>query len=330
MNAGPGSLHKPAVTVIIPAYNTTPWIRETLDSVMAQTFRDFEVIVVNDGSEDTPQLENLLLPYGERIRYMTQNNQGLASARNTGVLASNGRLIALLDSDDVWEPDYLAVQVGAMNADPTIDVLYCDALLFGDGPHVGCTFMEICPSNGEATFAALVKQECNVMVSAIVRREAIFKAGLFDPAFFRSEDFDLWLRIARFGRISYHRKVLVRYRQRSGSLSSFPLRMALSIIEVFRKTQRTANLSDSEYALVEEQIRRLQAEHDRISGKLAFNEGNVEIAISKLCRANEYLKSRKLGIIVFAMKNMPGLLKRISRMRDNSRQLFHKRETSIR
>jgi len=95
----------PRVSVIVPAYNTAPFIAETLDSVFAQSMADFEVIVVNDGSPDTPALEQALLPYRARIRYIVQSNGGLSAARNTAIRASGSELVAFLDSDDVWEPD---------------------------------------------------------------------------------------------------------------------------------------------------------------------------------------------------------------------------------
>ena len=94
----------PRVSVIMPAYNVAAYIGETLESVFAQTYSDYEIIVVNDGSPDTPELERVLAPYSERIVYVTQENRGLSGARNTALKVARGEFIALLDSDDVWEP----------------------------------------------------------------------------------------------------------------------------------------------------------------------------------------------------------------------------------
>ena len=181
------SSESPAVSVIVPAYNTAGYIAECLESVFAQTYRDFEVIVVNDESPDTPALERALEPFRSRIVYLTQKSVGFR-ARNTAIRASRGRYIALLDSDDAWNPDFLEVQVAALERDPTLDAIYPDAMLFGDHPHAGRTFMEICPSNGPVTFASLVTQRCNVLVSLLMRREAMFRVGLFDESLRSVED----------------------------------------------------------------------------------------------------------------------------------------------
>src|SRR5262245_50161993 len=101
----------PTVSVIVPAYNVAGYISETLDSVFAQTFGDLEVIVINDGSPDSQGLEIALAPYLDRIVYIKQPNKGAAAARNTGIEAARGEIVAFLDGDDVWLPNYLELQV---------------------------------------------------------------------------------------------------------------------------------------------------------------------------------------------------------------------------
>src|SRR6266702_399564 len=101
----------PAVSVIIPAYNVARYIGETLESVLAQTFTDYEVIVVNDGSPDTEEFERAIEPYLSRIRYLKQENRGASVARNTGLQAAGGEFIAFLDADDLWLPNYLEAQM---------------------------------------------------------------------------------------------------------------------------------------------------------------------------------------------------------------------------
>src|ERR671939_2007579 len=97
----------PAVSVIIPAYNAAAHIGAALDSVFAQTFTDYEVIVVNDGSPDTPELERALDAYAGRLLYVRQENRGPSGARNAGIRRARGEYVALLDSDDLWLPAYL-------------------------------------------------------------------------------------------------------------------------------------------------------------------------------------------------------------------------------
>ena len=121
------------VSVIIPAYNVERYIKEALDSVFSQTYQHFEVIVVNDGTPDTPALEQILQPYLDRIVYLKQENRGLSGARNTGLRAATGDLVALLDADDIWLPDYLDKQVTYLRENPDKDLVYCNAEFFGDG-----------------------------------------------------------------------------------------------------------------------------------------------------------------------------------------------------
>jgi len=139
----------PAVSVIMPAYNVSQFISEALESVFAQTFKDYEVIVVNDGSPDTDELLRALAPYRGRIRYIEQENRGVSAARNAAIRAARGHYVAHLDPDDLWEPGYLAAQLAEFARDPSIDVLYPDALIFGDAPEAGRRFMDWCPSSGE-------------------------------------------------------------------------------------------------------------------------------------------------------------------------------------
>ena len=114
----------PRISVIVPCFNCAQFLPETLGSVFSQTYDDFEVVVVNDGSLDTPQLEQALAPWADRIVYIKTENHGVAEARNTGIRAAKGEFIALLDSDDIWEPNFLDVQVRKLDQHPSADIVY--------------------------------------------------------------------------------------------------------------------------------------------------------------------------------------------------------------
>ncbi len=307
----------PLVSVIVPAYNVAGFIKEALDSAFAQTFTDYEVIVINDGSPDSQELERVLEPYMERIHYIKQENRGLSGARNTAVRAARGQFIALLDADDAWLPDYLEAQTARMLADTTLDVLYPDALVFGDAPEAGKHFMELCPSEGDVTFESLVKQECNVMICSMARRETVLRVGLFDENLRSSEDFDLWLRITKAGgRIGYHRKVLARYRRRRGSLSSDPVWMCKHILMVLEKAERTLALTEQARKVLDEAMTRFRALQRFHEGKRAFFEGDAKRAIEGLSEANLFLKSRKISLMLMLLKFAPRLMLRAYDMRD--------------
>ena len=311
------ALDTPAVSVIIPAYNAARYIGETLDSVFAQTFTDYEVIVVNDGSPDTEQLEAVLAPYADRIRYVEQENRGLSGARNTAIRHARGEFVALLDSDDKWLPEYLAVQVAAMRRDPTCDVYYPDAIIFGDSIPAGRRFTDSFPSSGEVTFERLLTQECNVMVCAIIRRETLLRVGMFDESLRSSEDFDLWLRIVKSGgRICYHEQPLAYYRRHGANLSGNVLWMRTYIFQVLDKAVNSYDLSETELAAIDRRRRLIDAEAAMYEGRHAFLGGDTRAAMNHLAQANEVYNSHRIKLAMRLLRVAPRTLLRAYRVRE--------------
>jgi glycosyltransferase involved in cell wall biosynthesis len=210
----------PAVSVIVPAFEASATIAAAIDSILRQAWSDFEVIVVNDGSLDTPELVKALRPFSDRIRYLEQAHMGPGAARNEGIHASKGRWIAFLDSDDLWTEDFLDRQMAYLSAHPACDLVYCDANLSGESPLAGRRFMEAAPSEGAVTLEALLAGRCTIPLSTvIVRRKALFSAGLFDEDLEQGEDLELMLRLALRGvRMAYQNDVLADRRTSAGGL----------------------------------------------------------------------------------------------------------------
>ena len=306
------------VSVVIPAYQAAHTIAATLDSVLAQTFQDYEIIVINDGSPDSEQLEMALETYRGRISYVCQENQGPAGARNTGIRMARGEYVALLDADDLWEPEHLASQLAVLEANSSLDMVYADARVFGDVPERGRTVMESCPSEGDVTFESLVTGRCTVHICvSLVRRQTLLDAGLFDLAFKGTEDFDMWLRIAkRGGHITYQRRVLGRYRRRPGSLSADPVRMIEGSIAVLAKAARDPNATAAELKLIEQQCQVLRAHQALERAKSSFVDGHTDTAIRELRQANAHFKSAKLTIVLLLLRVSPRLLRALYRWRD--------------
>lgn len=313
---------QPYVSVIIPAYKAAAFIGDTLDSLRTQTFRNFEVIVVNDGCPDTANLERVLQPYQHEIRYLKQANAGPAAARNAALAVSSAPLIALLDSDDVWEPDYLQVQVGLLDANPNVDVVYPNATFFGEDRGVANTFMEVFPSRGEVTVASLALRECYVFISATCRREAVIRAGGFDVNIRGAEDFDLWLSMAEQGsRFLYHSRPLVRYRFRPDSLSSDSPALLNTVLALYKKHLSRPELLVPDRNAIAEAIRRTQAELDLYLGKQALQSSNIDVAIERLESANGVFHRSKLSAVVWMLRLAPGLAsKYIQRQRQDSQK----------
>lgn len=307
----------PGISIIIPAYNVTNYIAEALDSVFAQTYTDYEVIVINDGSPDTPELEQVLEPYRDRIIYAKQENRGVSGARNTGLRIARAEFIAQIDPDDVWMPNYLETQTRIIESDPTIDVLYPNALIFGNKIYAGRKWMDLFPSEGKVTFERLVSQQCNVIYSVIARREILFRSGLFDETLRASEDFDMWLRVVKKGgRIAYHHQVLFRYRSRPDSLSSNPVWMSRHILQVLAKAEQTLELTPGERRSLLESRDSFQATFRLSEGKSAFFNGDTKAAIKNLTEANTFFKSRKIALLVQLLRVAPRFLLRLYNARD--------------
>ena len=312
----------PRVSVIIPAYRATEYIAEALDSVLAQTFTDYEIIVVNDGCPDTLALERVLAPYMEKIVYIRQENGGVSAARNTAIRAARGEIIALLDSDDAWEPEYLAYQLAVMEADPSVAVVYPNGVVIGDSPQAGRLLMDFSPSEGPADFEGIVRLRCQVVFSVMARRDAVVRAGMFDPEIRGAEDFDLWLRLALGGnKIVYHRKPLLRYRRRAGSLSSNSAWMRRFAVRVLEKIEREFPLNARDRAALEEGKARFQADIEYFEGKAALANGDVQGAIRGLSAANRHLRRRGLALKIRMLELFPRLTLAISRWREGANSL---------
>lgn len=299
----------PLVSVVIPAYRAAPYIAGTIDSVLAQTLTGYEIIVVNDGCPDTEDLERALAPYLDRIIYVVQENRGQAGARNTGIRRATGTFIAFLDQDDQWEPEFLKFQTSVMQADPDLDVHYCDATFFGDSPRSGRSVMEFTPSNGEATFHRLVRRECTVLnCAALSRRETVVRVGMFDESLRYGEDIDLWLRIARQGgRIGYQRKAFARCRLRSDSVSMDVDRMFEGYLRVLAAIRKCADLSPADREVIDRQIEVEKASLDLFLGKEALRKGDVVTAVRHLETANAFFHQPKITATLFLLRFAPRL-----------------------
>lgn len=299
----------PTVSVVIPAYNSARYIGQALDSVKAQTFNDYEVIVVNDGSRDRGELEGVLHSHPLPVIYISQENRGVSAARNAAIKVARGKFYAQLDADDQWTPDYLEVQLGILAENPDVALVYPNATIIGDGSNVGLEFMKITPSEGEVNFESLVRQRCVVMTCVTARMNAIREAGMFDESLRSCEDFDLWLRIVKNGgRIIYHRRPLVLYRRHEDSLSSDRVWMTRHLLAVYEKTARTFTLTSAEVEMLNEQITSYRAMLELFEGKHALSAERASAALIHLRKANEKLRSSKLTFVIFFLRHTPRLV----------------------
>ncbi len=290
----------PQVSVVICAYNAAPYIGATLESVFAQTYRDYEIIVVNDGSTD--DTEQVLAPYFNRILYVRQDNAGPGAARNTALRCALGRYIALLDSDDQWLPHYLETMLTQMKAAPEIDVLYPNAILFGTPQWDGKLFQDVCPSSAPVTLEKFLTRECNVFISAVFKRDILDVVGMFDESLCGSEDFDLWLRMLQQGyRFAFLTEPLARYRKRADSLSSSSTRYFQNVLRALCKALGASSTTPAQSQLILRLIGNIEAEIGLVLSKQNILARDFLGAIKNLADVLANRPSWKLKLIAAAL-----------------------------
>ncbi|MCC7177016.1 MAG: glycosyltransferase [Acidobacteria bacterium] len=220
------------LSVIIPDFNHTRYLDGAIQSVLDQTEPPGEIIVVDDGSTDG--CEAAVRTYGERVRYLYQENQGLAAARNTGIRAAGGELVGLLDADDRWRPQFCAEMTRVADANPGAAAYYCRAQTMDER---GTPLPQVLggpPVPAGELFQRLLRANFIIPSTVVLRREVVMAAGLFDAGLRSCEDWDLWLRLLPEHAIVGHDACLVDYRVHGSSLSGDPQAMqrwARTVIE---------------------------------------------------------------------------------------------------
>ena len=186
---------EPVVSVVIPLYNTRDVIKSTMESLLAQTYPHYEIVVVDDGSTDGSG--DVVRAYGDRVQYIFQRNGGVAQARNRGIAAARGRYIALLDHDDLWDREKLAKQVAMLDSQPAIGMVVTDVAHIDRAGrpmnHVGPAYQP------QHEFAQLFVQGFVPTPSAtLIRKDLLEAVGGFDEQFNSAgmDDHELWTRIA--------------------------------------------------------------------------------------------------------------------------------------
>lgn len=212
----------PKISVVIPAYNVEEWILETIESVQQQTFSDFEIIVIDDGSTDNT-IEIIGGIVDGRLKIFSYENAGVSVARNRGIAHSAGEFIAFLDADDLWTADFLELHLAKLQQHPEAGVAYCwTARIDEKGSFLG--FKPSVFFEGNIYSQLLVKHylDCG---SLLIRRQAIEFIGGFDPNLAYAEDWDCWLRLSRFSSFVLVPKYQLLYRQRPGSMTTQPAQL---------------------------------------------------------------------------------------------------------
>jgi hypothetical protein len=226
--------------VIIPCYNAGSYVARALDSVFAQTHRDYRIFVVDDGSTD--DTEQVLRNYSGRIFSVRQEHAGQGSARNRRIRLSRSSYVAFLDADDEWLPTKLERQIEILRRDSNIGLVYSDCSTSGTGPSAGSHFARVGTPKGGRVFEQLL-DSCSVFTpTAVVRRECLEGMGLFNESVPVGEDFNLWLRIAARWAVAIVPEVLaIRHYQPGGlSLTTSPDTALSSSVAAFEHVMQSS------------------------------------------------------------------------------------------
>ena len=230
----------PKVSIVIPAYNVMTYLPETLESVLRQTFTDFEVLIIDDGSSDNvvQWASGLVDP---RVKLISQKNQGVSVARNTGIANAQGEYVAFLDADDLWQPTKLEKQACCFEDNPAVGLVYTwTAFIDQLGKPTGTLIaFDI---EGNVWEQIVVKDMISNGSSPMVRRSCFETVGVFDPNFRYAPDRDMWTRIAARYPFGVVKEPLTLYRRYASSFSKNHKKMIQELREVIEKSFQSAPL----------------------------------------------------------------------------------------
>ncbi len=224
------------VSIIMPVYNGERFIGEALDSILMQSYKNFELIVINDGSTDNTLeiLQQYKTRFDERLLIINQPNQGQVVAKNKGLNLARGDFISFLDSDDRWHPRKLESQIDLLLKNPSVGLCYTEAVLIDErGNQIG--YRTVNPSYIGKCFNKLIMGNCITASSVLLKRECIDKVGSFDTSLTACENWDLWLRISRISELKYIKKPLTYYRIHQEHMSKDLDKMRNARLQVLSK-----------------------------------------------------------------------------------------------
>lgn len=300
------------VSAVVPAYRAADFIERCLRSVLDQTYESVELIIVNDGSPDTAELERVLEPYRDRLTYLVQENGGAASARNAGIRAAHGEFIAFLDADDWWDPHFLEHQIQLIGQSPEADLVYSNGWLSGRRWVEGQVVSDGAFAVEEVTALDLIRADAVVITSSVVVRHSVLtRVGLFDVDLRPGEDFDLWLRIALSGGlIRRTSRPLMHRLLRDDSVSADSEGILRGMIQAYRNAAEQTS-SENLRSEIADQIRLREADIALLRARRRLQQRHYVEAKRLLSEANVVIGSRRLALIGLLLRIAPGFVRTI-------------------
>jgi len=277
----------PVVSIVIPAYNAKDWIDQAIQSALGQSYDNFEIVVVDDGSTD--DTSTVVQQYGDPVRYVWKENGGSASARNRGIAEAQGTYIAFLDADDVWHPTKLARQMGLHNRNASLVWSYTDVELIDARSGALIHRKSAVRDHPEGdVLGQLITGNFIVASTVLVHRRVFDEVGQFDESSLHriSEDWDMWLRIAAQYPVRYIDAPMAQMRQHAGrKTEAMNLEHALS----------------SRKAIIEKAVQR---NPERLSGRRDHALANLYVNIGRKWMNREE-RRRARTLFRRALRHMP-------------------------
>jgi glycosyltransferase involved in cell wall biosynthesis len=273
-------------SVIIPTYNRANFVTKAIDSVLGQSFKDYEIIVVNDGSTDTTR--QALEEYTSAITLINQANTGVGGARNAGIRQANGTWTAFLDSDDEWNENYLARQSEQISSYPNVIAFITNAVNIDPSGrsrrHFGNTILK---RFGMRSFVRVKRPFCTIMdfhwflQSMVVRRDVLLRTGLFDTALPIAEDRDVMARLALEGEFGFNKEVLVKIYRRTEHIRNLAsargsMQARKCFATVFQRLRKDRRLNFAERLM----LAKVTSANQRDLGNLLLIQGEARQARS--------------------------------------------------
>ena len=272
----------PKVSVVMPCYNNAAYVSQAVDSVLQQDYPNIELIVVDDGSKDNSL--DVLASYGERIKVVSQPNQGAAAARNNGIRHTTGDFIAFLDSDDLWLPGKLSAQLDFLQHNPEYVACFCSWAVW-DGKGAVDIPAPTAAEKGQLQqnrsgwlYLPLLKESVITTISVVIRRETVEEVGFFNKEYTVGEDHDYWLRLSRCGKIAKLKQVYALYRQNPHSTTNKVHAKNFSLLVLQSTVAKFGLCSPDGACLPEALYQQYLAERHFVYGYQSFWSGHREKA----------------------------------------------------
>jgi glycosyltransferase involved in cell wall biosynthesis len=297
------------VSVIMPAFNVAPYVSAAIESVIAQTMPDWELLVVDDGSTDsTLVILEAFAAVDSRVRVFRQSNAGISAARNHALRRADGEFIAVLDSDDLWEPTFLDAQLAIFATCPDVDVVTGNGWFLGSGLH-GQPARPWPDTRPQPTVTTMIEDETSVFIMSIMRRAVYDTIGGFDERLRTNEDYEFWLRAAIAGfRFRRNDVPLGHYRRRYDSMSANDLRMISGILRVYEKIRPLLAGRPAALRILERQMTRFERECLAAEARHALDAGQARAAAIPLSKLYDRTGGVLWRIASLMAHHMPWLL----------------------